>query len=309
MSLLSFFFSASSINIDFEIGFIIILFLIVLCFKLGIPPFHFWLPGVYSGANYAALFFLAIPVKFVFSYLLFKLFFGLFQIYYYIWGPIFLFLGFLAIIIGSIGLYTENQIKRFLAYSTINHFGNMFLAIGTGNFIGQNAFIIYFLSYIIMNIAFLVFVSSLINSITHRSIYSFSELSTSYFTNTLSQLGFTITLLSMIGLPPFIGFWGKFLVLKALLFIPTSFNFFLVFFVILTSVIAAFSYLNILKTLYITSFKNTQLSNFYPFSLFSIKVMFFLIIIMIFGFLLQFFSFPNIFLDYFILSITLNDFF
>lgn len=258
-------------NANFEIGLLIIFFLIVFSFKLGITPFHFWLPGVFSGANYGILFFLAIPVKIVFSFFLFKLFFTLFHSFFFLWGPMFLFLGLLSIFVGSIGLYYENQVKRFFAYSTINHFGNMFLAFGMGNFIGQNAFLIYFFSYILMNVFFINYVSSLTNTVTQKPIFSFGEINNIRFTNSISQIGFACTLLSMIGLPPFVGFWGKMLVLKSVLFTPTLLGFVLALFIVITSVIAAKSYLGVIKTLFISSYKNFQLSQLYPFSFFTIK--------------------------------------
>lgn len=293
-SLFNIFLSIS--NADFEIGMLIIFFLIIFSFKLGITPFHFWLPGVFSGANYGILFFLAIPVKIVFSFFLFKFFFTFFNPFFYIWGPMFLFLGLLSIFVGSVGLYYENQIKRFFAYSTINHFGNMFLAFGMGNFIGQNAFLIYFFSYILMNVFFLNYVSSLTNSVTQKTIFSFSEINNIRFTNTISQIGFACTLLSMIGLPPFVGFWGKMLVLKSVLFTPTLLGFLLALFVVITSVIAAKSYLGVIKTLFISSYKNLQLSQLYPFSFFIIKSLCLFFIIISAGFLIQFV--PNIFFHF-----------
>lgn len=271
---------------NFEIGVVLVLFLTVFCFKLGITPFHFWLPGVFSGANYGIFFFLAIPVKIVFSYLLFKFFFTFFQSFFFLWGPFFILLGLLSIFIGSLGLYYETQIKRFFAYSTINHFGNMFLAFGMGNFIGQNAFFIYFFAYILMNLVFIHFVSTLINTVTQKTISSFSEINSIQFTNSYSQLGFAFTLLSMIGLPPFVGFWGKMVVLESLLNMPLIFGIILIIFLIGTSVLASSSYLGVIKTLIITSFKNHQLSFFFPFSSFSLKNLIFLMLILSFSFLL-----------------------
>ncbi len=271
-----------------EILILSLLLLIVFCFKLGIAPFHFWLPGVFFGANYALLFFLAIPIKLVFSYMLFKFFFSILNSFYFIWGPIILLLGVCSVLVGSIGLYYENQVKRFFAYSTINHFGNMFLAFGTGHFMGQNAFLIYLLTYLLMNIVFIGYTSALINTKTKKTIFSFSELNNVHFTSTISQLCFAFTLLSMIGLPPFIGFWGKMVVLKSLLFIPSFLNFFLVFIIISTSVLAASSYLGIIKTLFITSFRNHELAHFFPFSIFTIKYLVFFTFIITFGFTVQF---------------------
>ncbi len=305
-SLLSLFLSVS--DATFEIGLIIIFFLMIFCFKLGITPFHFWLPGVFSGANYGILFFLALPVKIVFSFLLFKLFFTLFSQFFFIWGPLFLFLGLLSIFVGSIGLYYENQIKRFFAYSTINHFGNMFLAFGMGNFMSQNAFLIYFFTYILMNVMFINYVSSLTNTVTNKTIFSFSEINNIQFTSTISQIGFAFTLLSMIGLPPFVGFWGKMVVLKALLFTPTLFGFFLVLLLIGTSVLAASSYLGVIKTLFINSYKNSHLSRLFPFSFFSIKNGFFFVFLISFGFTIQFCPFFIRFFDLFIISMLFTDY-
>jgi NADH:ubiquinone oxidoreductase subunit 2 (subunit N) len=97
------------------------------------------------------------------------------------------------------------------------------------------------------------------------------------------------------------------LVLKSILFIPTFFSFLLAIFIVITSVIAAKSYLGVIKTLFISSYKNHQLSKLYPISFFNIKLLSFITFLILFGFLIQFI--PNILtiFDFFIISIIFPD--
>ena len=287
-----------------ELKFILILFIVLFCFKLGIVPFHFWLPSVFSGANYVVLYFLAIPVKLTFLFLMYKLFYGLFFPYFYFWGPIFLFLGMLSIIIGSIGLFTQKDLKKFFAYSTINHFGYIFLAFGCGNFIGQQSFFIYFFSYLFMNVAFLYFISSLVNVKTNKPIVSFAEISNVQFNSNLLQFCFALILLSMLGLPPLLGFWGKYMILMALIAYSQGIGYFFCFLVIITSVIAATSYLSIFKTLFISSKENLQVIKFHVFSLSTLKVFFFFTFLITFGWIIKYNPFFITIFNNFIISLT-----
>jgi NADH:ubiquinone oxidoreductase subunit 2 (subunit N) len=308
LELFSLLLDSNSEKMTLELKVILVLLIVLFCFKLGIVPFHFWLPSVFSGANYVILYFLAIPVKLTFLFLMYKLFYGLFFPYFYFWGPIFLVLGMLSIIVGSIGLFTQKDLKKFFAYSTINHFGYIFLAFGCGNFIGQQAFFIYFFSYLFMNVAFLYFISSLINIKTNKPIVSFAEISNVQFNSNILQFCFALVLLSMLGLPPLLGFWGKYMILMALIAYSNWIGYFFCFLVIITSVIAATSYLSIFKTLFISSKENLQIIKFHVFSLLMLKVFFFFTFVITFGWVLKYNPvFVTIF-NNFIISVTFPDY-
>ena len=286
-----------------QIQVLILLCVISFAFKLGVVPFHFWLPGVFSGANYVVLYLLAIPVKFVFLIVFYKLLYGSFFYLYTTWSPILLFLGLCSIIVGSIGLFTQTEIKKFLAYSTINHFGNIFIALGCGSLMGQKAFLVYIFSYLLTSLAFLLFLMGFVNKTTNQPIFSINEFSNDVrFSNFITQFFFGIVLLSMLGLPPLLGFWGKFYLLFALIGQWSILGYFLAGAVILTSVIAAVSYLNVFKNLFVPVSRNVYVSYniFFSKSLVSLFSVF--VVIIIAGGSVLFLDSTSFLIDSFILS-------
>jgi NADH-ubiquinone oxidoreductase chain 2 len=166
---------------------------------------------------------------------------------------------------------TQTRIKRLLAYSTISHIGFILLALITYNVESYQAFLFYIIQYISTNLnIFLIVIAigfSLYMYYTNISEYNnLSEKNNSpiqlitqlkgYFSiNPSLTLCLVITMFSFIGLPPLIGFFGKQMVLTTAL---DSGNTLLVIIAILTSVIGAVYYLNIIKTIYFDQIEYKQ---------------------------------------------------
>jgi NADH-quinone oxidoreductase subunit N len=236
---------------------------ICFCFKFGLAPFHFWLPSVYTMASYFVIYLIAIPVKIVFVYIFFKILFGIFLKYSFIWGPLLLVIGLISIMIGSFGLSSQVEIKKFLAYSTLNHFGTMIMALGTETFFGEQAFLGYFIIYNLMTIGFLFFIIALIRTDTQQTLSTFSEFLNISAQNKLLQWCFAIILLSMAGLPPLLGFWGKFFVFNSLLGLNSMVGNFLIICLLIFTVLAAYSYLNIFNLIFFQ--QTNKICNYYSF--------------------------------------------
>ena len=238
-------------------------------FKMSAAPFHFWSPDVYDAIPTIVTTFVAIIPKI--SILIFLLELVHYTSSYYFafnftWTSGLLASSFLSLIIGAVLGLTQFRIKRLLAYSTISHLGFILLALSINSLESYQAFIFYLMQYSISNLnAFVLLVSigfslyPYVNKITSKIEYNnLSDKSNSpiqlitqlkgYFDlNPIIALSLGITLFSFIGIPPLVGFFAKQMVLSAAL---DSGYIFLTLTAILTSVIGAVYYLNIIKQMF-----------------------------------------------------------
>jgi len=164
---------------------------------------------------------------------------------------LFLFLSVLSIFIGTIGGLNQSNIKRLLAYSTISNAGFIVLLIYFGTPLSSQIFHVYVLTYIIANLG-------LFTSLINLNISNMLGLKNIFTLNPLGGIFLAIPILSLAGLPPFIGFMAKFLSIFVLL----SKNWFVVATVILLlSVLSLFYYLRLVH--YIFFYSNNS-SKFVP---------------------------------------------
>jgi len=193
---------------------------------------------------------------------------------------------------------TQIRIKRLLAYSTISHVGFILLALIAYSVESEKAFIFYIIQYIFTSLnSFLVIIgigfslylyfSNVLDNNTlseknNSPIQLISQLKGYFSINPVLALCLVVSMFSFVGLPPLVGFFGKQMVLTAAL---DNHKTVLVVIAILTSVIGAVYYLNVIKNIYFESteyeksyvFVNTSLSN-----LFSINLSFMLLLISLF---------------------------
>jgi NADH-ubiquinone oxidoreductase chain 2 len=169
----------------------------------------------------------------------------------------------LSLIIGTVVGLTQFRIKRLFAYSTISHVGFILLALSINSIESIQAFIFYLMQYSISNLnAFIILISigySLYYYVNKSKEYKqlldknnspiqlISQLKGYFYINPVLALSFAITIFSFVGIPPLIGFFAKQMVLSAAL---DSGFIFLTLVAILTSVISAVYYLNIIKEIF-----------------------------------------------------------
>jgi NADH:ubiquinone oxidoreductase subunit 2 (subunit N) len=264
--------------------------IVVFLFKLGGAPFHFWIPAVFEGAPYITLMLLMLPFKIAVLVIFLKIFYVIFASFSFLWQPIFLGSGLLSICIGTIGLYVQNKIKKFWAYSSLTHIGYLLVAFGTNSFLGLRALFIYLVSYILVNLNFFVLLLALTNTIFRTRITyinQFSLLSKKY--STFFILYLSITIFSLIGIPPFLGFWGKFLTLYALFSLKTSFSFFILIFCLIATIIAAGGYLRFWKAICIEKSNTNMLIQINPIPIINIKILNVCSILLVFGIFIGYF--------------------
>src|SRR5271155_1877580 len=168
-----------------------------------------------------------------------------------------------SLLIGTIVGLTQFRIKRLFAYSTISHVGFILLALSINSIESIQAFIFYLMQYSISNLnAFIILISigySLYYYVNKSKEYKqlldkknspiqlISQLKGFFFINPILALSLAVTIFSFVGIPPLIGFFAKQMVLSAAL---DSGYVFLVLVAIVTSVISAVYYLNVIKQIF-----------------------------------------------------------
>jgi len=187
-------------NITGAFGFIFII--ISFLFKLSVAPFHFWTPDVYQGVLYPITAFFTIFPKFIIVTFFFK--FYLYILYIPYLNYLLIFCGLLSVFIGTIGAFTQYNIKRLFAYSTISNAGFLIILISLGTPLASQYLFFYILTYILANLG--VF-TVLINA----NISNMLGLRNIFVGNPIYAILLSLPVLSLAGLPPFIGFLAKFL--------------------------------------------------------------------------------------------------
>lgn len=219
------------------------LLLIVISFaiKLGAAPFHMWVPDVYEGApSFSTLFLIIVPKIPTFSVLVY-LIFNLFHNFLDFFQVIFFFLGIFSLFVGSFGALQQTRLKRLLAYSSVADTGFLFLGLSTGTIYGLQSLFFYLFLYSFFSLIIWGIIIWIEFQLVEDTIITRTDLMSGKYTSGLILLPL---LSSLIGLPPFIGFWSKWVILvsaiKAQLFLG-------VIFFILGSIISSVYYLRLLK--------------------------------------------------------------
>lgn len=240
-------------NTQLETSYILILgIILLLCgllFKITAVPFHIWSPDVYEGAPFLVMiFFSTIPKLAIFSILI-KLLYSIFFNLNFIWQPLLINTALLTVTLSSVATLYQKKIKRFLAYSSINHVGYMLIGLSTGTLLGVHASFLYLVVYLITMFTLFGVLLSLKKSTNKNLIYLTDLL---YLKQTHPIIKFILILLffSMAGIPPLIGFFAKFYIFFTA--IETHY-YFLLTISILCSTLSAFYYIRIIK---IINFEN-----------------------------------------------------
>jgi len=251
---------------SYYINFSLLIFSIGFLFKVSAAPFHFWSPDVYDAIPTIVTTFVAIVAKISIFILLLELVHytsnSLFN-FQFSWTTSLLVSSLLSMIIGTVVGLAQFRIKRLLAYSTISHVGFILLALSINSIESIQAFIFYLIQYSISNLnAFIILISigfsyfwyindskefkELVDK-NNSPIQLINQLKGYFYINPVLSLSLVITIFSFVGIPPLMGFFAKQMVLSAAL---DSGFIFLTLVAILTSVISAVYYLNVIKQVF-----------------------------------------------------------
>ena len=225
--------------------FAMVFILVGLAFKVSAVPFHMWTPDVYEGAPTAITSYFAVVPKVAGFAVLIKFMLIPFSNILAEWQTIIIFMSIASMILGSVAAIGQKNIKRLLAYSSIGHIGYALAGVATGVVSGYESAIIYIAIYVIMNIGAFSCLYLLKKDGEYKE--NISDLSGISKKHPILAITFLLILFSLAGIPPLGGFFAKFYVFTAVL---EQQMYALAIIGLLTTVISAFYYLKIIKTIY-----------------------------------------------------------
>ena len=232
---------------EFKYGLVfgIVFILVGLSFKISAVPFHMWAPDVYEGSPTSVTVFFATLPKIAALTVLIRFLYVPFGNMLEQWQMIVVFLSIASMIFGAVAAIGQKNLKRLIAYSSIGHMGYALAGVSTGTNSGLQSSLTYMSIYIFMNLAFF---SCLLMLRRKNNYYDkLDDLSGLSKKHPLLAFCFLAALFSLAGIPPLAGFFAKFYVFMAVI---EQKMYFLAIVGLLSTVIAAFYYLRIIKIIY-----------------------------------------------------------
>lgn len=242
---------------EMNIGLIfgIVFVLAGLGFKISAVPFHMWTPDVYEGAPTPVTTFFASAPKVAAMALMTRVVIDAMGPAVGAWQQIIIFLALASIILGAVGAIGQKNIKRLLAYSSINNVGFMLIGLAAGTQAGVEGVLTYLLVYVVTTLgAFLVVLQ--LRDADGNQIESIPALAGLSQRRPGLAASMGVFLFSLAGIPPLFGFWPKYLVFEAAVnanLVPLAVA------GIVASVIGAFYYIAIIKTMYFDDKSDTEI--------------------------------------------------
>ena len=237
---------SNNLNSDeYALTFGIVFILVGLAFKISAVPFHMWAPDVYEGSPTTVTLFFAIVPKIAALTVFIRFLYVPFSNLIDQWQMIIVFLSVASMVFGAVAAIGQTNIKRLIAYSSIGHIGYTLAGLATVSNEGIQSSIIYISIYVIMNLAFF----SCLLMLKRKDQYyeNLEDLSGLSKNHPILSLSLLVILFSLAGIPPLAGFFAKFYIFKAVL---EQSMYFLAIVGLLSTVVAAFYYLRIIKIMY-----------------------------------------------------------
>jgi NADH-quinone oxidoreductase subunit N len=219
--------------------------LVGVAFKLGAVPFHMWVPDVYEGSSTAVTLFIGTAPKIAAFGMMIRLLAETLGALNADWSQMLMILAVLSIAIGNVVAISQRNIKRMLGYSTIAHVGFLFLGMIAATPGGYAASMFYIITYALMALGTFGMIIALgRKDFEADNIDDFKGLGREHPWFALLTM---ILMLSMAGVPPFLGFWAKWAVLRELI---ASGHTWLAVVAVGFSVIGLYYYLRIVRYVY-----------------------------------------------------------
>jgi NADH-quinone oxidoreductase subunit N len=181
-------------------------------FKMSAFPFQFWVPDVYQGAPTPVAAFLSVGSKAVGFAVLLRLLFTVFAPLAPFRPLFFAIVAALTLLYGNLGALVQTNMKRLFGYSSVSHAGYLLIGIAVGQMAGISALLYYFIAYAFANLAAFLVITIVGSQTKNDQIEAFRGLAKR--SPLLAGVMF-LSLVSLAGVPPLAGFFGKFLVLLA----------------------------------------------------------------------------------------------
>jgi len=235
----------NSSKTEYGLTFGIVFILVGLAFKISAVPFHMWAPDVYQGSPTSVTIFFAILPKIAALTVFIRFLYVPFANMSDQWQMIIIFLSISSMIFGAVAAIGQTNLKRLVAYSSIGHMGYALAGLCVGTNEGIQSSITYMSIYLVMNLAFFSCLFMLRRNETYyEKIEDLSGLSKNHPILAFSLL---VILFSLAGIPPLAGFFAKFYIFMA---VVEQSMYFLAVVGLLSTVVAAFYYLRIIKIIY-----------------------------------------------------------
>lgn len=222
-----------------------IFFFAGMAFKISIVPFHLWTADVYEGAPVNITAYLSVISKGAAVFMLIIVLFTVFPSIISTWQKVIYVTSVLTMTIGNLFAIRQQNLKRFLAFSSISQAGYILLGFIGGNELGMASVVYYILVYIFSNLAAFGVVAAISNANGKENIEDYNGL---YRTNPGLSLVMLVALFSLAGIPPLAGFFGKFFLFTA----AAQKGFYvLVLIAVLNTIISLYYYLLVVKAMFI----------------------------------------------------------
>ncbi|MFZ1866000.1 MAG: NADH-quinone oxidoreductase subunit N [Polyangiales bacterium] len=199
----------------------LIMLIVALTFKVGVVPFHMWVPDAYEGAPTPVTTFMSVGVKSAAVAVLVRVLVGAFgdsstMSLHTGWTPVIVLLSVASMVFGNIAALAQSSVKRMLAYSSIAHAGYILVGLAAVHEAGSfavSSVLYYMAAYTVSNV--LAFGSLILMGSKGKEAVSYEDLAGAGRRHPLAALPFAIGMLSLLGMPPTAGFFGKYYVFSA----------------------------------------------------------------------------------------------
>ncbi len=216
-----------------------------MAFKISVVPFHLWTADVYEGAPVNITSYLSVISKGAAVFIFMIVLFTVFRQIVNMWQDVIYILSVLTMTIGNLFAIRQQNLKRFLAFSSIAQAGFLLLGVISGTQLGMTAVIYFALIYIFSNLAAFGVIAAISNTTGKENIKDYDGL---YATNPKLSLIMTLALFSLAGIPPVAGFFGKFFLFTAA---AQQGFYMLVLIAVINAVISLYYYLLVVKAMFI----------------------------------------------------------
>lgn len=239
----------------------LLLVMISFFIKLGVAPFHAWIVDVYGGTSLPVMTVFATIVKFIVFIVVVSILYNLSWPLLPQWDFFILMFGAYSVFVGAMGALHQTSLKRFFAYSSVNHVGFLLMFVAFYNYQSVTMVLLYLFSYIFTMLVILIILLNITGwyKVLTLKDNNYKELESSFFvltkisdlqnliyTHKSSVLSLSLLFFSLGGIPPFLGFFPKLALLKLLL---DSQYFFVLLFTIILSIVSLGYYLRLIKVM------------------------------------------------------------
>jgi NADH-quinone oxidoreductase subunit N len=234
-------------NTVFLLG--LLLVLVGLGFKIAAFPFQIWAPDVYQGSPTPTTAFLAVGSKAAGFVLLLRVLFGAVPQVIADWTQLLMVISAASILYGNLCAIPQRNLKRLLGYSSIAHAGYLLLGVAAMNIAGSSAILYYLAGYLFTVLAAFTVIAVVLREVDGDDISAVAGL---HHRSPLMAASMSLAMISLAGIPPLAGFFGKFLLIRALLeqgALQSSY-YWLIGIAIIGVVISFYYYLGVVRAVY-----------------------------------------------------------